>query len=73
MEDKKDIRDSISLESIINKAVSREQTGIKEYGKSSYQDLNLFEEIEEELLDQIVYSYLQILKIRMMKERLYGN
>ena len=64
-----DIRDEVSLTDVIRKACTREQVGKQEYGSESYHDLNLFDEIEEELLDQIVYSYLQILKIRLLKRK----
>jgi hypothetical protein len=63
------MRKMISLESIILKAKNREKQGIKEYGIDSYKNLDLFNEIEEELLDVIVYAYLEICKLYELKRK----
>ena len=50
---------------IFNKAIERQKQGLKTYGefKPEKDKRDLFNEIEEELLDVINYSYFQILKI----------
>lgn len=63
------IRNAVPFWDIFNKALSRQCRGIVEYGESSFMDLKLWDEIEEELLDVIVYSYLQIVKIRILKDK----
>jgi hypothetical protein len=64
------LRDSVPFWEIMDKALSRQERGVSEYGDGSYQRLDLMDEIEEELLDQIVYSYLQILKNRGLKHKI---
>lgn len=64
------IRDAVPFWDIFNLALTRQRRGVKEYGESSFMDLDLFEEAEQELLDNIVYSYLQIVKMRTIKKKI---
>jgi len=64
------IRDEIPLEKIIRLAVTRAEFGIKEYGSESYKKNDIWLELIQELLDQINYSYLQILKIIEANQKL---
>ena len=56
---------------IFNKAIARQKQGLKVYGKFKPETdkRDLFNEIKEELLDVINYSYFQIMKVRKIKER----
>ena len=56
---------------VFKKAIARQKQGLKVYGefKPETDKRDLFNEIEEELLDVINYSYFQIMKVRKIKER----
>tara|TARA_B100001964_G_C14237440_1_gene603193 strand:+ start:993 stop:1226 length:234 start_codon:yes stop_codon:yes gene_type:complete len=64
-----DIRNKVRLKHIFKMALRREKIGKREYGLESYHKLNLYDELIEELLDVIVYSYLEILKIMKLREK----
>ncbi len=60
---KTEMRNNLKLEDVIRLAVKRESKGIEIYGPESYKKNDIWQELIQELLDQINYSYLQILKI----------
>jgi hypothetical protein len=71
--DKKDYRKDIPfseiMDSVMDKISKREKYGIKKYGRNSYKKLDMFEEMEQELLDVMVYAYLEILKLRELADK----
>ena len=70
------LRKKIKVKDIIKLATEREKKGIKEYGLNSYKENDMWIEIIQELLDNINYSYLQILRILEANQKLrslYGE
>ena len=56
---------------IFKKALARQKKGLEDYGEFDPKTDTrcMYEEMEDELLDVINYSYFQILKIRELKKR----
>ena len=56
----------------LNKMKARLQAGFIEYGDGSFErcPLSLLNEVEEEILDQIGWSYIQLVRIQKTREKL---
>jgi hypothetical protein len=64
------MKDFLQVSTILHKALTRCEAGQEEYGEFNplTDPRDLFEEMEEELLDSIVYHCFQIMKIREMRK-----
>ena len=63
-----DWRDSHPFEEIARLARARQEDGRSRYGAASYEEKDMYDNIVEELLDVMVYAYLEVLKIWKLKE-----
>lgn len=67
-----DDQDALEREclNILSKAEARRAQGAKEYGHDNFFHKDVFDDIEEELIDTINYCVFQIIKIRQTKKKL---
>jgi len=63
-------RQTHPIEDFLLRANRRLTDGAREYGDDSYLTLDVLKEIEEELIDVANWSYLQWVKLQVMRERM---
>ena len=67
--DDEDARTVMPFEQVLTTALARQRDGISRYGRDSYRDKDMHNELVEELMDVMVYAYLEILKMWELQKK----
>lgn len=67
--DKNDARSLTPFDSVLRMAIERQKDGVSRYGRESFRQKDMHNEMVEELIDVMVYAYLEILKVWEMKNK----
>jgi dCMP deaminase len=65
----RDYRSEKTFEDVLRMALERQADGVRRYGRDSYKAKDMHDEMTEELMDVMVYAYLEILKVAEMRDR----
>ena len=63
----------VLIEEFLNSAAQRRKEGALKYGHLDFETKDLFQEVEEELLDSINYMLFQLVKFRSIKQALKNS